>query len=76
MKGRIFYVETADLKIGSQATIKELKVSIDGSVTTMIDLSGAQKVDMRFGRDHNGELYVMSKPDGKIYKVVGVVKNL
>jgi mono/diheme cytochrome c family protein len=76
VKGRIFYVETSDLKIGSQATIKELKVSIDGKVTTMIDLSGAQKVDMRFGRDHTGELYVMSKPDGKVYKVVSAVKNL
>jgi mono/diheme cytochrome c family protein len=76
VKGRIFYVEASDLKIGSQATIKELKVSIDGKVTTMIDLSGAQKVDMRFGRDHTGELYVMSKPDGKVYKVVSAVKNL
>jgi len=26
---------------------------------------------MRVGRDATGELYVFTKPDGKIYKVVG-----
>ncbi len=70
VKGRIFFVEADELKIGKQATIQEMKVSINGKITTMIELSGAQKVDMRFGRDHKGELYVMTKPDGKVYRVV------
>jgi mono/diheme cytochrome c family protein len=70
VKGRIFYIESDGIQLGKQSTIKEMKVSLGGKVTTMVELSGAQKVDMRFGRDHLGELYVMSKPDGKIYKVV------
>jgi hypothetical protein len=53
-----------------------MKVAINGKVTTLVDLCGAQKVDMRFGRDHRGELYVLTKPDGKVYKVVSVLKNL
>jgi mono/diheme cytochrome c family protein len=70
VRGRIFFVEADDLQVGKQSTIKEMKVSINGKLTTMIELSGAQKVDMRFARDHKGELYVMTKPDGKIYRVV------
>lgn len=76
VKGRIFYVGVDDLKIGKQTDIKEMKVSLNGNTTNMIELSGAQKVDMRFGRDHKGELYVMSKPDGKVYKVVSAVKSI
>lgn len=76
VKGRVFYVEMSDLKIGKQATIREMKVAIDGKLTTLVDACGAQKVDMRFGRDASGELYVMTKPDGKVYKVVDVFRNL
>ncbi|HEX6223534.1 MAG TPA: hypothetical protein VFZ52_03950, partial [Chryseolinea sp.] len=59
-----------------QATIREMKVAIDGKPTTLVEACGAQKVDMRFGRDASGELYVMTKPDGKVYKVVDVFRNL
>lgn len=76
VKGRIFFVESDNLKIGSQAVIKEMTVSLNGRTTTMIELSGAQKVDMRFGRDHEGELYIMSKPDGKVYKVVKAGRSI
>src|SRR5688572_1657194 len=76
VKGRLFYVEMSDLKIGKQATIKEMKVALNGKVTTLVELCGAQKVDMRFGRDHMGELYVLTKPDGKVYKVVSARTNL
>lgn len=76
VKGRVFFVEMDELKIGNQATIQEMKVSLDGKVTTLVELSGAQKVDMRFGRDHTGELYVMTKPDGKVYRVVSAGRSL
>ncbi len=76
VRGRIFYIESNDLELGQQATIKEMNVSLEGKITTMVELSGAQKVDMRFGRDHSGELYVMSKPDGKVYKIVKAGKTI
>jgi hypothetical protein len=37
---------------------------------TLTELCGAKKVDVRFGRDHLGEIYVMTKLDGKVYKLV------
>ncbi len=70
VKGRLFYVEMKDLKLGSQAPIKEWRVSLNGSLKTLTELCGAEKVDERFGRDSKGELYIMTKPDGKLYRMV------
>ena len=71
VKGRLFYVEMKDLKLGSQAAIKEWQVSIDGKLKTLTELCGAEKVDERFGRDSKGELYILTKPDGRVYRMVG-----
>ena len=75
VKGRVFFVESNDLKIGHQSTIREMKVAVNGKVTTLVEQCGAQKVDMRFGRDSKGELYVLTKPDGKVYRVIGMEKK-
>jgi hypothetical protein len=75
VKGRLFYVEMKDLKLGSQATIKEWQVNFNGERKTLVELSGATKVDERFGIDRNGELYLTTKPDGKVYRLVSAEKN-
>jgi mono/diheme cytochrome c family protein len=67
--GRLFFVDVADLKLGSQAVIKEWKVSLDGKVKSLADITGSQRVDLHFGKDRQGELYIMTKPDGKVYKL-------
>jgi glucose/arabinose dehydrogenase len=69
-KGRLFYVDMADIKQGHQATIKEWRISIKGTAKTLVELCGTDRVDLHFGRDDHGELYILTKPDGKIYKVV------
>lgn len=74
--GRLFYVEMADLKVGSQATIKEWKISFHGKPTTLAELCGNERADLRLGRDHQGELYVFTKIDGKVYKLVSANHNL
>ena len=76
VKGRVFYIEMKDVKIGSQAPIKECKLLLNGVPKTLVELCGANKVDMRFGRDHLGELYILTKPDGKVYKLVKTVNNI
>lgn len=75
VKGRVFFVEMDDLRIGHQATIKEMNVTVNGTPTTFVKLCGADKVDMRFGRDHKGELYIMTKPDGKVYKIISATNK-
>ncbi len=68
--GRLFYVEMADIKSGSQATIKEWQISVGGVRKTLVELCKNNRVDMRFGRDAKGELYLVMKPDGKVYRLV------
>jgi len=68
--GRLFYVELADVKIGSQATIKEWKITMNGKPTSMPKLCGNARPDMRYGRDAKGELYLFGKTDGKVYRLV------
>ncbi len=75
VKGRVFYVEVSDMKIGTQAIIKEMQISLNNKRTTLVELCGDAKVDMRFGRDHTGELYILTKPDGKVYKIVSVIND-
>lgn len=72
--GRLFYVEVNELKLGSQAKIRELKTSFKGKISTMSQLCGNDRVDMRLGRDGKGEMYVFTKPDGKIYRIAGISK--
>ncbi|HYC84548.1 MAG TPA: PQQ-dependent sugar dehydrogenase [Chryseosolibacter sp.] len=69
VKGRLFYISLADIKIGTQAKIMEWKVALDGQIRTLTELCAADKVDLRFGRDHRGEVYILTKPDGKVYRL-------
>jgi glucose/arabinose dehydrogenase len=68
--GRLFYVEMADIKQGKQAIIKEWRASINGTHKTLKELCGTDRPDLHFGRDARGELYILTKPDGKVYKLV------
>jgi glucose/arabinose dehydrogenase len=68
--GKLFYAEMKDLKIGQQATVKEWNIAVDGKQTSLEKLCGHDRVEMRYGMDADGELYVFTKWDGKVYKVI------
>ncbi|NHC16176.1 PQQ-dependent sugar dehydrogenase [Motilibacter deserti] len=73
--GRIFYTEEAKMVRGSGelAPMHELAVfTPDGREVSMPILAGDNRVDLRFGRDAEGELYLIAKANGKVWKVVGV----
>ncbi len=77
--GRIFYTHAGEMRRGMpMAPIYELMVyDQTGRRVTMRDLAaeGAlgdpNRVDLRFGRDAAGELYVVSKGNGKVWKITG-----
>ena len=71
--GRLFYVEMKDLRLGSQAPIKEWQAVFNGKRQTMAQLCGEDWVHLRVGRDNQGEIYVFTKPDGKVYRLSSVV---
>jgi hypothetical protein len=68
--GRLFYIELDEVKPGSMVTIKEWNISVNGKRTTTAELCGKKRVDLRLGKDPNGEIYLFSKQDGKAYRLV------
>jgi mono/diheme cytochrome c family protein len=74
VNGRVFYIDSHEVKQGQQAKISEFRLQIDGEDTSFGEMFDHKKVDIRFGRDHRGELWISSKIDGKLYRVTGVKK--
>lgn len=70
--GRIFYTEASEMRRGRpMAQIHQLQVYAGGQRTTFQQLVGNARVDLRFGQDRRGELYLVAKANGKAYKVTG-----
>lgn len=69
--GRFFLTENHQLKQGELAPIKELEIWIDDELTTFQKINGTAKPDARLGVGPRGELYVFTKANGKLYKIVG-----
>jgi hypothetical protein len=78
--GRVLYTEADEMRRGRDpATIHRLHLfNAAGNPVRMQDLSGPgapgdpNRVDLRFGTDARGELYILAKANGKIWKVTGV----
>ncbi|MET7620150.1 PQQ-dependent sugar dehydrogenase [Streptomyces sp. NPDC005408] len=72
--GRILYSEASAMRRGSgqlATTYQLMLFDRTGKRVTMPELAGDTRVDLRFGRDARGELYLLSKANGKIWKVTG-----
>lgn len=69
--GRLFYINVNDIQQDSEAPIKEWKMALNGSIQNLQQLCGSDRVDLHFGKDADGELYILTKADGKLYKIVG-----
>ncbi len=70
--GRIFYVASDQLKLGQQVPVYEVGVQVAGRETTLRQLTDNKRVDLRFGEGPGNELYILTKADGKVWKVVDV----
>lgn len=80
VSGWVFYTEAAEMHNGRpDATIHRLHLfdAASGNAVRMQDLSapGApgdpNRVDLRFGTDRSGELYLLAKSNAKVWKVTG-----
>ncbi len=80
---RFFHVRADELVNGKQAKIKELGLfnlfngdrPSGGGLkpnheTSFLEIIGKERSDVRFGVDEAGEIYVTSKQDGKVRKLV------
>jgi hypothetical protein len=69
--GRVFYTNEAEMvRGGGLAPLYQLRVlTATGTETSMASLAGDSRVDLRLGVDRAGELYLLAKANGRIWKV-------
>lgn len=70
-RGTLFYSEVSGIIEGDQAPINKIELEINEELTGFNEMLNNQRVDLRFGKDSFGELYLFTKNDGKVYKIVG-----
>jgi glucose/arabinose dehydrogenase len=75
--GRVFYAESQGLQAGSPGGIQELRIRLDGKEANLDDAvgmantyGGGKRADLRLGIDANGELYLLTKGDGWVRKLI------
>jgi glucose/arabinose dehydrogenase len=68
-RGRVFYVRVDELRQGAQARVHEARLFLDGTDQSLADREG--RVDLRWGVDADGEVYIMTQSDGTVRKIVG-----
>ncbi|KQS34367.1 hypothetical protein ASG33_08360 [Dyadobacter sp. Leaf189] len=69
VSGKLFFVNVD--KNLSDPSVHELSVTYNGKETSLTELTGAKRVDVRIEYDRQtGDMYIMTKPDGKIRRVV------
>ncbi|MCP9769903.1 cytochrome C [Lacihabitans sp. LS3-19] len=71
VSGRVFYAENKEMQFGKQSPIFEFQLELNGNSVNFKDLCSNSKTDLRFGQGIAGEIYLYTKTDGKIYKIVG-----
>lgn len=72
--GRLFFINTDDIQQGKQADIHEWSITVNKIPKTLKQVCGCDRVDLRFGRDAQGELYVLTKADGMLYKMTSATE--
>jgi glucose/arabinose dehydrogenase len=76
--GRLFYFDVGRLRPGKPAKLRELQIEVDGKTQSMLDAVGYEnsyarhlnRADLRMGIDDAGELYLVTKGDGWVRKIV------
>lgn len=72
-RGTLFIADVDNVTNGHQANIQKMEFLFNGETTTFDALLGGARVDLRWGMDSTGELYLFTKYDGKVYKVVNCI---
>ena len=75
--GRLFVIDTDGLEPGNPAEIEELRLVFDGEERDLLEVAGFDntyhgdmRADLRLGIDADGELYLLTKGDGWVRKLV------
>lgn len=73
-RGTIFIANEDQLKQGKTTPLQKVNLVVNGTPISLQEIRPNERVDLRFGQDHKGELYVFTKSNGKVYRVVDFKK--
>ena len=67
LSGRLFFTDLKDL---GKMNVQSWGVVFEGKEMTLLELVQNDRVDLKFGQDADNNIYIMSKTEGKIYKIL------
>lgn len=65
--GRLLFADLSNLN--NIPPVQSWGITYEGKEMSLQELCGSKRVDLKFGQDKTGQVYLMTKADGKIYKV-------
>ncbi|SFA76297.1 PQQ-dependent sugar dehydrogenase [Algoriphagus aquimarinus] len=66
LSGRLFFADLYDLE---KSGVESWGVIFEGKEISLLELCGGERVDLKFGKDASEQIYIMSKTEGKIFKL-------
>jgi glucose/sorbosone dehydrogenase len=74
VNGRLFYFDSNGVGPGDRPELYELNLFDKGHKTSMAELVGGDRVDLRFALDDRGELLLVNKRDNIIRRITKLVR--
>ena len=74
-RGTLFYTDVSEISQGALVDAYRLNLAFEGRPNDLETITQNKRVDLRIGEDADGELYLFSKSNGTVYKVVGSQKK-
>ena len=68
-RGTLFLSPLDEIENGKTASIQKIGLELNAEPISLIDLRPNERVDLRFGQDSKGNLYLFTKSNGKVYRI-------
>ncbi len=79
VNGRLFVTDVTGLVSDNDPAgvvgFEELQLLYEGTPRSLLDVLGSQRADARIGVDDNGELYLLTKYTGEIFRLTAASEN-
>lgn len=69
VSGRLFFTPWPVQETVAPVSLQEWRIRYKGKLTTFQDLCKNSRVDLRFGRDGQGHVFILTKADGMVYRI-------
>ncbi len=73
--GNLYFIYTDQILKGKNAKIYEMQISLEDKIIKLKELYKDGRLELHLGKDAYGEMYIMTKADGKLYKIIDCYKK-